>query len=86
MYHLITLSACVLTQRFLNFFYYYYYYYYFYYLLLTDDNGRYIILDITIEIFYLSIVNLYGPNSDNPYFFQNLQHLLENLPGSIIMA
>ena len=36
---------------------------------ITDDNGNYIILDLTIDNQKLTLVNLYGPNQDNPAFF-----------------
>ena len=35
---------------------------------ISDTNGRYIIMDITIEKYQLSIVNLYGPNLDSYIF------------------
>ncbi len=53
---------------------------------ISDENGRYIILDITIENYRFSITNLYGPNSDSPEFFRNLEDLLLQLPGSDILA
>lgn len=40
----------------------------------TDKNGNYIILDITIEDKQITLVNLYGPNNDNPQFYENLKH------------
>ena len=52
---------------------------------INDKNDLYIILDITVKKYYLTLVNLYGPNSTTPHHFENL-HLLENLPGLIIMA
>ena len=54
--------------------------------IIRDKSGRYIVMDITVEHYHLSIVNLYGPNSDSPLFFTNLKKHLENLPGSVIMA
>ena len=36
---------------------------------ITDDNGNYIILYLTIDNQKLTLVNLYGPNQDNPAFF-----------------
>jgi exonuclease III len=53
---------------------------------ISDKNGRYIILDILIESFRISLLNLYGPNSDSPEFFDNLKEQLERFPGSVIMA
>ena len=31
--------------------------------IIRDKSGRYIVMDITVEHYHLSIVNLYGPNS-----------------------
>ena len=53
---------------------------------ISDKNGRYIILDILIEEFRISLLNLYGPNSDSPEYFGNLKKHLESLPGSVIMG
>ena len=33
-----------------------------------DDNGNLLVLDIEIGDFRLSLVNLYGPNNDQPNF------------------
>ena len=41
-------------------------------------------MDITVENYQLSIVNLYGPNLDSPLFFINLKNHLENLPGWLL--
>ena len=38
----------------------------------TDKNGNYIILDMVIEEKEITLVNLYGPNEDNPQFYENL--------------
>ena len=37
----------------------------------TDEN--FVILDITIQDYRLTLVAIYGPNEDNPDFFQLLQ-------------
>lgn len=46
---------------------------------IEDDNGNFIILDITIHNQRFSLVNLYGPNNDNPTFFQNIFSLIDEL-------
>ena len=51
--------------------------------IIRDKIGRYIVMDITVEHYQLSIVNLYGAKSDPPSVKKN--HL-ENLPGLVIMA
>ena len=34
----------------------------------------------------INLVNIYGPNDDNPSFFENVFLLLATLPGKIILA
>ena len=36
---------------------------------LSDPEGRYIIADVTIGSKRLSLVNIYGPSQDKPFFF-----------------
>lgn len=44
----------------------------------NDQNGNFIILDIIIEGKRITLVNLYGPNDDNPQFYKTLrQNFLE---------
>jgi hypothetical protein len=40
---------------------------------ILDTNGNVVILDITIQDYRLTLVAIYGPNDDNPDFFQSLQ-------------
>ena len=42
-----------------------------------DEGGNFIILDITIFKQRLTLVNLYGPNEDDPMFFQNLANHID---------
>jgi len=37
-----------------------------------DDDGRIIILDISLNDEQLTLINIYGPNIDNPIFFENI--------------
>jgi hypothetical protein len=46
---------------------------------ITDDEGRYVIADISIDNYRLSLVNIYGPNSDTPDFFTNLYLKLNDI-------
>ena len=39
----------------------------------TDKNGNYIILDIIIQGKRITLVDLYGPNQDNPNFYTNIK-------------
>ena len=43
-----------------------------------DQDGRYIILDSEISKKCIVVANIYGPNNDNPSFFQNVIELIEN--------
>ena len=38
----------------------------------TDPNGNYTILNKTIQGKKVTLVNIYGPNEDNPQFYQNM--------------
>ena len=44
----------------------------------TDINGRWVIIDLTIDSYRFCLVNLYAPNEDSPEFFTNLSVELEN--------
>jgi len=39
----------------------------------TDPIGRFIIIDITAENNRFTLVNIYGPNKDDPVFFRTLR-------------
>ena len=51
-----------------------------------DRYGRYIIIQCEILSIRLNLVNLYGPNDDNPSFFRNLFLSLADLSGSFIIG
>lgn len=44
----------------------------------SDPEGRYIIINISINNTPITIGNVYGPNSDDPTFFQNFFSLLSD--------
>jgi exonuclease III len=48
---------------------------------LIDLNGRYIILDVTIEGRRITLANIYGPNEDDPNFFLEIIKLIEDIPN-----
>lgn len=50
-----------------------------------DKNGNYIILDITIEDQKITLVNLYGPNNDNPQFYENLKHKINEFENEQVI-
>jgi len=43
-----------------------------------DDDGRLLIIDISINDLNFCICNLYAPNRDNPDFFDNIEKLMSN--------
>ena len=38
----------------------------------ADHSSNFIILDITIEGERITLVNIYGPNEDNPKFYEHI--------------
>lgn len=51
-----------------------------------DQFGRCSIIQCEILSIRLNLVNLYGPNDDNPSFFRNLFLSLADMPGSFIIT
>ena len=51
--------------------------------MILDPNGRYVILDITLDPIRLTLVNVYGPNSDDVQFFVNLSSQIDELPNDL---
>ena len=43
-----------------------------------DINGRFLIVQIKIDTEIFTLVNIYGPNRDNPDFFSNIFETLDN--------
>ena len=46
-----------------------------------DDEGRYIVLDVEINGFRLTLCNLYAPNNDEPQFYLDLFEKIESYPN-----
>lgn len=53
---------------------------------IIDPKGRYIILQGILVYEKLNLVNVYGPNEDDPAFFDNLFLTLSTLPGNSIIG
>ena len=52
-----------------------------------DNNGRYILLDLTVEHIRFTLACLYGPNEDLPEFFHDLNEKISSLGNdSVIMV
>ena len=45
----------------------------------SDANGNYVILDIKTQEQQFTLCALYGPNEDNPNFFENILQMVENM-------
>src|SRR4029434_9188646 len=46
---------------------------------MCDPNGRYIVVTGHIYSHHVTLVNVYGPNSDDPDFFRKIFNLLPSL-------
>lgn len=53
---------------------------------IKDTFGRYLIIQGSLLSVNLNLVNIYGPNTDEPGFFTNLFLMLASLPGEYIIA
>jgi len=56
------------------------------YNVIEDPEGRYLMLDITIQNKHLLLVNIYGPNEDDPIFFQMIHNKIEHFQNSQVIA
>ena len=52
---------------------------------LKDEGGNYLILDLTIQDYRLTFVALYGPNDDNPTFFNKIHTMVSSFQNSSII-
>lgn len=52
---------------------------------ISDQRGRYVIVSGTLNSIPLILVNVYGPNFDDPLFFQNLYNALPHLSNSNVI-
>lgn len=52
---------------------------------ITDIEGRYIIINVTINNKDITIANIYGPNEDDGNFFHNVFSSISNLSQSAII-
>ena len=44
-----------------------------------DENGNFVILNVTLENTQVTLVNIYGPNRDNPDFYKTVLQKAKNL-------
>ena len=52
----------------------------------TDKNGNFIILNMEIQGKELTLVNLYGPNEDNPQFYETILKKVAEADENVIMC
>lgn len=53
---------------------------------ILDPKGRFIILQGSLLYEKLNLVNIYGPNIDDPFFFDDLFLTISTLPGNYIIG
>lgn len=46
---------------------------------IIDTEGNYVALDITIESQRLTLISIYGPNSDSPHFYESIFNIIDNI-------
>ena len=49
----------------------------------TDPQGRWIILNMLLDNKQIWLINLYGPNKDDPSFFENIYKNLSTLQATL---
>ena len=52
----------------------------------TDLEGNKLVLDITINGKRVTLINIYGPNRDNPEFFSSIRTDIERMGNPVILA
>ena len=51
----------------------------------TDENGNFMILDMVIEDKEVTLVNIYGPNKDNPQFYEQMKQKIEEFQNDHVI-
>ena len=52
---------------------------------IIDNNGNFIILNLDIQNQHLTLINLYGPNVDNPEFFKKISSYIDDIGNTDII-
>ena len=52
---------------------------------IIDDSGNFIIVDMNIHNQRLTLINLYGPNTDNPNFFKKISTYVDDIGNTEII-
>ena len=45
----------------------------------VDENGNYIVLDLSVNSKQFTLINVYGPNTDQPKFYENIFRLIDDI-------
>ncbi len=53
---------------------------------ISDKNGRFLILDVTLNDIRYTLVGVYGPNSDSPDFWGNVNEKIEQFDNENIIV
>ena len=48
----------------------------------TDDNGNMLVLDLEIGEYRTTLINLYGPNTDDPKFYNDIATILKDIDNT----
>ena len=51
----------------------------------TDESGTFMILDMVIEDKEVTLVNIYGPNNDNPQFYEQMKQKIEEFQNDHVL-
>uniref|UniRef100_A0A8C9XSY8 exodeoxyribonuclease III n=1 Tax=Sander lucioperca TaxID=283035 RepID=A0A8C9XSY8_SANLU len=52
---------------------------------ISDDRGRYLLVKGELNSVPVTLINIYGPNFDDPIFFQNLFNTISNMSNTNII-
>ena len=52
---------------------------------ISDQGGNYIISDLTVEENRFTLINLFGPNKDNPTFFDNIINVADRIGNASLI-
>ena len=50
-----------------------------------DVRGNYLLLDITIDDCRFTLANIYGPNTDDPQFYENIVQLIRKIENDDVV-
>ena len=51
-----------------------------------DESGNKLILDMVIEGKNITLINIYGPNRDEPDFYEEINNYIKNLDNQVILV